>query len=94
MGSNILPHGGHRLYFSRGQAFRQKTFRLCDRLRHRCGDLFFEKVVKTDGGHRALGSPWVGSISARMQGRSLLSLKRSRLFRNMATDKFFELIDI
>jgi hypothetical protein len=55
---------------------------------------FFEKMVKTEGGHRALGGPRAGSVSVQMQGCSLLILQGSRIFRNMSTDMFFKLIDI
>jgi hypothetical protein len=39
--------------------------------------IFFEKIVKTEGGHRALGSPRAGSVSARVQQRLPLSLQGS-----------------
>jgi hypothetical protein len=49
---------------------------------------FFEKFRKERGGHRALGSPRVGSIFALAQRRSLLSPKRCRKHVNTAKDKF------
>jgi hypothetical protein len=49
---------------------------------------FFEKIVKTEGGHRALGSPRAWSVFALVQGHSLLSLKRCRKLVNIAIDKF------
>jgi hypothetical protein len=81
---NELPHKS---------SFRQKSFTYVIG----CGtvvEIFLQKIVKTKGGHRALGSLRAGSISAQVQGHSLLNLQSSRTFINMAIDKFFELKDM
>jgi hypothetical protein len=71
----------------------QKTFRSCNQSRHCCQN-FLKNRKKIEGGHRALGSPRAGSVSAHVQGHSLLSLQSSHTFINMAIDKFFELKDM
>jgi hypothetical protein len=87
MSSSTSPHVGHHPYFSQDRDSVQKTFRSCDRSRHSCQN-FFEKTYKTEGGHRALGSPRAGSVFALVQGHSLLSLKHCRKLVNTAIDKF------
>jgi hypothetical protein len=90
MNSNTSPHAGRLLYFLQDSVSIKKPSARAIGL-DMVVEIFFEKNVKTGGGHRALGSPRAGSVFALVQRHSLLSPKCCCKLINIVIDKILNL---